>query len=219
MFHGTSVDAAILTEKSDVFALLSALVLIKYLENVSEFPYPDFWKGKSIIDIGSGTGVVGIACALLTSGIPGVHVTLTDQAPLLDLLRQNAFKLNNVSASRLAVKELNWGTPLVEAPETPVPPFDLLLLSDVVTKAYKAHFPALIKTIQDMSSPKSRIILCYELRDPEDQEFFALLRKSGLSYSKVPDSKLDPDYTSDDIGIFEIRHQPADTPSANVEDV
>lgn len=182
----------------------SALVLLKYLENVEEFPYPDFWKDKKVIDIGSGTGVVGIATALLTTGITGTHVTLTDRAPLLDLMRYNAFELNKIVPSRLVVKELEWGNPLPKSEGTPEK-FDLLLLSDVVTKAYTECYPGLIKTLQELSNPNSRIILAYELRDASDRQFFEMVSASGFTVSKVGSDKLDPAYSADDIGIFEIR--------------
>lgn len=179
-------------------------MLLKYLENVQEFPYPDFWKGKSIIDIGSGTGVIGIACALLATGLNGTHVTLTDRAPLLDLMRHNAFNLNQINEFRLCVKELEWGNPLPKTPGTPET-FDILLLSDVITKAYKDSYPGLIKSLKDLSNDNSRIILAYELRDVSDGQFFDLLVQSGFSLTRVTEEKLDPDFTAEDIGIFEIR--------------
>ena len=56
----------------------AAIVLCKFLENVKYFPLtvnfstssgdpgvPSYWNGKKVIDIGSGTGVVGIAASLL----------------------------------------------------------------------------------------------------------------------------------------------------------
>ena len=174
------------------------------MENVEEFPYPDFWKDKKVIDIGSGTGVIGIAVALLSTGISGTHITLTDRAPLLDLMNHNAFKLNDIAPSRLAVKELEWGNPLPKADGTPEI-FDLILLSDVVTKAYRESYPGLIKSLRELSHPNTRIVLAYELRDASDRQFFDLLLASGFSVSKVGDDKLDPNFIADDIGIFEIR--------------
>ena len=52
----------------------AALVLAKFLENPIHFPPPascctpdcvSFWKDKKVIDIGSGTGVVGLAAGVL----------------------------------------------------------------------------------------------------------------------------------------------------------
>jgi len=42
----------------------AALVLAKFLENGVHFR-SDFWRGKKVIDIGSGTGVVGLAAGVL----------------------------------------------------------------------------------------------------------------------------------------------------------
>jgi predicted RNA methylase len=41
-----------------------ALVLIKYFENVEEFPL-NYFRGKRIIELGAGTGAVGIAIGML----------------------------------------------------------------------------------------------------------------------------------------------------------
>jgi len=158
--------------------------------------------------------VVGIACALLSTGLNGTHVTLTDRAPLLDLMKYNAFTLNHISESRLCVKELEWGNPLPKSPGTPEQ-FDLILLSDVVNKAYKDSYPGLIKTLQDLSNESTRIILGYELRDASDRLFFEMLSQSGFSVSKVSDDKLDPDFTAEDIVIFEIRKLASDSGSSS----
>eukprot|EP01121_Diplochlamys_sp_Union-15-3_P013585 TRINITY_DN4240_c0_g1_i3.p1 TRINITY_DN4240_c0_g1~~TRINITY_DN4240_c0_g1_i3.p1 ORF type:complete len:136 (-),score=19.28 TRINITY_DN4240_c0_g1_i3:21-428(-) len=60
-----------------------ALVLLKYLENKDDFP-TDFFKGKRVIELGAGTGVIGIALAFM-----GAEVILTDRKPLLELMNKN----------------------------------------------------------------------------------------------------------------------------------
>ena len=42
----------------------AALVLCKFLENQEYFP-PGYWNGKRVVDLGSGTGVVGLAAGTL----------------------------------------------------------------------------------------------------------------------------------------------------------
>jgi len=42
----------------------AALVLIKYFENLEEFPMT-FWQGKQVLELGAGTGIISIALALL----------------------------------------------------------------------------------------------------------------------------------------------------------
>ena len=67
---------------------------------MEEFPAGHF-KGKKVLELGAGTGVVGIVLGLL-----GAQVTLTDQAQLLPLLKEN-IELNKVQ-HHVTVKELNW---------------------------------------------------------------------------------------------------------------
>ena len=43
---------------------MQALVLCKYLENVDEFP-PGYFKNKKIIELGAGTGCVGLILSRL----------------------------------------------------------------------------------------------------------------------------------------------------------
>ena len=50
----------------------AAIVLCKFLEN-SEFFSPGYWNGKRVVDIGSGTGVAGLAAAVMGSGRSGLH--------------------------------------------------------------------------------------------------------------------------------------------------
>ena len=45
-------------------------MLCKFLENSEFFP-PGYWNGKRVVDIGSGTGVAGLAAAVLGSGRRG----------------------------------------------------------------------------------------------------------------------------------------------------
>ena len=57
----------------------AALVLVKFLENLSFFP-SNFWKGKRVIELGSGTGVVGLCSCVhglvVLVMIPEIHVLL-----------------------------------------------------------------------------------------------------------------------------------------------
>ena len=49
----------------------AAIVLCKFLENGEFFP-PGYWNGKRVVDIGSGTGVAGLAAAVMGSGAVGI---------------------------------------------------------------------------------------------------------------------------------------------------
>lgn len=63
----------------------------------------DFWRGQHVLEVGAGTGLVGIALAAL-----GARVTLTDQAPVLDLLQYN------VDANAATVREKGGAASVAE---------------------------------------------------------------------------------------------------------
>lgn len=109
-----------------------SIVLAKYLE----YRYPTLER-KSIIEIGSGTGIVG-----LTSGILGGNVILTDLHYCLPNLQQTIDKNIYALKGRTKVQELNWeklptGAPTEffnqQQPQSfPSYPFSLIVGADVV---------------------------------------------------------------------------------------
>lgn len=106
------------------FVWPAAHILAKYFEK--RFG-PDGLRGKTLCDIGSGTGLTGFVAAAL-----GGTVTLTDQACVLPLLSENVCSVVDsglgVHAEQLVMKEYHWGekSPLAETP------FDFLIVSDCV---------------------------------------------------------------------------------------
>jgi len=170
----------------------AAIVLAKYLTT-----FPDYFRNKRIIELGSGTGVVGLTCSFTELG---AEVWLTDLPKLLPLLTHNA-KINGLEKN-VHIESLSWGDDV----DNFSPPFDVILLSDVIAGCYKDDFEKLVKTLWDLSEKNTRIILSYELRSREDLEFFRLLNEK-FSYQKVNNNKLDKVFQSDDIGIFEIKRR------------
>lgn len=59
-----------------------------------------FHNVKTVVELGAGTGLCGLACALMN---PSIHFILTDQAPYLPLLRRNieVNSLRNVTCEEL----------------------------------------------------------------------------------------------------------------------
>jgi predicted nicotinamide N-methyase len=170
----------------------AAIVLIKYFENLEEFPI-GFFKGKKIIELGSGTGLVGIVIGLL-----GGNIIITDRKPLLNLMKENIQK--NFIEKKVKVEELEWGKDCSYLN----PPFDIILASDVMSYCYYESQESFFQTLKDLSNKNTRIILSYEKRDMKDLEFFKKLSKDFI-YQKVSNNKLDKFWQSEDIGIFEVQ--------------
>ncbi|KIJ70428.1 hypothetical protein HYDPIDRAFT_78259 [Hydnomerulius pinastri MD-312] len=135
-------------------------VLANYLTLRGE-PY---CKGRTILELGSGTGLVGLVAGTLSG-----NVWITDQAPLLDIMRANV-KLNQLESS-VTVSELNWGEALT--PDIPRP--DLILAADCVY--FEPAFPLLVETLSVLASEETEILFCYKKRRKADKRFFTLLRK------------------------------------------
>lgn len=104
----------------------AAHIMVKYLER----KYHSIGlKGMRALDIGSGTGITGLAAAVL-----GANVVLTDQQQLIPLLEMNTLDAVNsgvVEERLVTVKRYDWGANASEL-FTESMPFDLLLVSDCV---------------------------------------------------------------------------------------
>ncbi|KAG6833836.1 hypothetical protein H0H87_011770 [Tephrocybe sp. NHM501043] len=150
---------------------------------------PDFLHGRTILELGSGTGLVGLVAAKLKlrkSVLGAQSVWITDQAPLLDIMRRNVL-LNNLNAT-VAVAELDWGGPLPTS--LPVP--DLILAADCVY--FEPAFSLLVQTLCDLvdarvDDKETEILFCYKKRRKADKRFFGMLGKV-FTWTEVTD---DPD--------------------------
>ncbi|XP_078263375.1 EEF1A lysine methyltransferase 3-like [Rhinoraja longicauda] len=128
----------------------SGLVLCRYFQQEKI----DF-SGKKVIELGSGTGIVGILATLL-----GGNVTLTDQPSVLCQIEFNvATNVPESNRSRAAVCPLRWGEDQSEFPAD----FDVVLGSDIVYSPQ--HFESLIQTLRHLSSPTTVIYICSKMRE------------------------------------------------------
>jgi len=99
----------------------------------------DDLRQKKILEVGSGTGIVGICMSLLGAN----HVCLTDQDAVLELLQYNVdANLSFDEAKKTSVRLLQWGEPPRDAHES----FDLVVGSDLIFA--KENIPVLIKTFE-----------------------------------------------------------------------
>ncbi|KZW03902.1 hypothetical protein EXIGLDRAFT_715937 [Exidia glandulosa HHB12029] len=121
-------------------------------------------RGKRVVELGSGTGLVG-----LIAGFLGADVAVTDQAQLLPLMRKNV-ALNGLEEN-VRVTELDWANPVPKDMHDP----DLLLAADCVY--FEPAFPLLCATLRNIATQRTEILFCYKKRRKADKRFFALLKK------------------------------------------
>ncbi|KAH7931371.1 hypothetical protein BV22DRAFT_999032 [Leucogyrophana mollusca] len=151
----------------------------------------NYIKGRKILELGSGTGLVG-----LVAGALGGEVQITDQAPLLGIMRRNV-DMNRLQAS-VAVSELNWGERLSSEISQP----DLILAADCVY--FEPAFPLLVETLSALATcENTEILFCYKKRRKADKRFFALLKKK-FTWREVDDDPNRDGYTREAISLLTL---------------
>ncbi|MEQ2256233.1 Methyltransferase-like protein 21A [Ilyodon furcidens] len=124
-------------------------------------------KGMKAIELGAGTGLVGIVAALL-----GAHVTITDREAALEFLSANVnANLPPQSRDSVAVLELTWGQGLERFP---VGGFDLVLGADIIY--LEETFPALLLTLEHLCSDSTVVLLACKIRYERDTNFLSMLQ-------------------------------------------
>ncbi|KAH0839616.1 putative methyltransferase-domain-containing protein [Lanmaoa asiatica] len=169
-----------------------------------------YCTGRTILELGSGTGLVG-----LVAGKLGGNVWITDQAPLLDIMQENV-KLNQLESS-VIVSELNWGEALPPGLRRP----DLVLAADCVY--FEPAFPLLVETLAELATDRTEILFCYKKRRKVllslrecctttyrwqgDKRFFTLLKKE-FSWKEVEDDPNRERYSREAISLLMLRRNP-----------
>ncbi|XP_077394458.1 protein N-lysine methyltransferase METTL21D isoform X2 [Festucalex cinctus] len=180
----------------------AAIVLAKYLET-KQFYDPssgvNLWAGQRVVELGAGTGVVGLMAATL-----GADVTVTDLEELQTLLRVNIQDNQTlISSGSITAKVLKWG----EDVSGFLPPPNYVLMADCIY--YEQSITPLVETLKLLSGPDTCIICCYEERtegiNPKvEKQFFELLQQS-FNCEEIPSSKHDREFSSPDIHILHVR--------------
>ncbi|XP_031568402.1 protein N-lysine methyltransferase METTL21A-like [Actinia tenebrosa] len=147
----------------------AALVLSQYLESKG-----NWIKDKKVIELGAGTGLVGMVAAIL-----GGDVVVTDRKAALNYTKTNVKNnLKILSDTSLKVTALDWGqdTSIFSAP------YDIILGADIVY--IEETFPNLLKTLTDLSGNESVILLSCRIRYKRDNDFIRLL-KTKFNVKKI----------------------------------
>ncbi|XP_062886982.1 EEF1A lysine methyltransferase 3-like [Mobula hypostoma] len=112
------------------------------------------FTAKRVIELGSGTGIVGILATLL-----GGEVTVTDKPSILKQIENNvSINIPSACRHRVKVRALTWGEDHTSFPSD----YDFILGSDIVYSS--VSYPALMDTLRHLASHRATIYLSSELR-------------------------------------------------------
>jgi predicted nicotinamide N-methyase len=155
----------------------------------------DQFKNKRIVEIGSGTGIVGLqVCAL------GGNVTMTDREEYVELINYNIKKNENVLTGTANAKTLFWGDELDEN-DHDFQKLDFIIIANCVY--HSIELDELIKTICNLCPENSstRLLCCYELRNDGIRklvnEFHEKLMEKKFSIESISINDLRLKYQND----------------------
>jgi predicted nicotinamide N-methyase len=149
----------------------AGLFMCEFLKRNSELV-----KGKRVLELGSGTGIVGLYAAKLGA----THVTLTDFVDFnIECVKRN-IKENGLGAVS-EPRWFRWGAILGGQ-------WDVILGSDIVYPVMDK--PALIKAIKTHLKPGGKFLLGYNDRLRDDMTIF---EKSGLCVKELEKREIDFD--------------------------
>lgn len=115
-----------------------------------------YWNGKRCLEIGAGTGILGLAAARL-----GAVVTITDYGELSDLIAHNVKRnLTPEQQAVTTVDSFDWNQPNIGV-RFPPEKWDVILISDVVWADGYGRLP---QTLTEIASPSTPIVLGFEQR-------------------------------------------------------
>jgi predicted nicotinamide N-methyase len=181
------------------------LCLCKHLERRGAGAF----AGKRVIDIGAGTGLVGLVLSRL-----GASVLLTDQACALPLLAYNVAQncADSAGASdhpRVAIGKLTWGEARdVDALRSQHPDFfppDLIVASDcVVWPELVGPLFETLRLLAGANSPSAsaRVVMSYEDRG-SDNVTAALRAALPPGARRISASEMDEEYSCHEIELLE----------------
>eukprot|EP01039_Chlorochromonas_danica_P001678 gene1678-1832_t len=174
-----------------------AVVLAKYLES-----HEEIIRGKHVLEVGAGTGIAGMAAALLGAS----SVILTDLPYALSNLQSNIARTidNNshlIDHNHLNSKMLDWKDPNTYPIDHH---WEVILGADVVWLEDLVH--PLVEALRSCSSEDTRILLAHQTRTLRtDSVLWDALTTAGFSWKTIPSNELHVDFSSPRISIIKIK--------------
>ncbi|XP_069107770.1 protein N-lysine methyltransferase METTL21A-like [Argopecten irradians] len=140
----------------------AAVVLCEYLEKNK-----DIVNGKLIIELGAGSGIVGIVAALL-----GGKVTITDLDEALDYINEVVDdNIKSIPGLEVRVQSLDWTK---DWPDYSAD-YDIVLGADIIY--IEELFDDLLKTFLQVCHENTKVLLSWRYRYDRDKQFLEMMRQ------------------------------------------
>lgn len=133
--------------------------------------------GKKVVEIGAGGGLVGLAVALGCDLADGQKLYITDQIPMLALMKRN-IALNHLE-QHVEALVYDWGSPppieVCDNEQAHATYPDVVLAADCVY--FEPAFPLLLQTLDDVVGPDTICYFCFKKRRKADMRFIRDMMK------------------------------------------
>ncbi|KAF2997292.1 hypothetical protein E8E13_000781 [Curvularia kusanoi] len=168
----------------------AGMVLGKYMLR----KHQDSLAGKSVLELGAGGGLVGLAVAIGCDVTETLHIT--DQDEMFELMKKN-IELNDLSG-RVSASIYDWGQPTPSnLPQHP----DIILAADCVY--FEPAFPLLQKTLKDIIGPNTVCYFCFKRRRRADLTFMKTAAKM-FDVQEVDDDPDKPIWSKERLFLYRI---------------
>lgn len=159
--------------------------------------YQNDLRGKSIIEIGAGGGLVGLAVAAGCLIGDRQKLLITDQLPMLSLMQRN-ITLNSLE-QKVCAEVYDWGSVPPASATSFIKEFsqkntrhpDIVLAADCVY--FEPAFPLLLRTLTDLVGPNTTCYFCFKKRRKADMRFIRDMMKNftvtDIDYEWIEESR------------------------------
>jgi len=132
----------------------------------------------SVLELGCGCGVVGIA---LAQTLPDCEVLLTDLAEVDELVARNIEVMTPAMSSRVDFTPLDWEAPLPTNVQSRT--FDIIIAAECIYNT--DSIPPLVNTLSTLiaQSPQAIIVVATKFRHESERMFFDLAASAALVQS------------------------------------
>lgn len=152
------------------------------------------WKDVSVLELGSGTGLVGLYAA---KAMPSVRVVLTDVDEHVALLAAN-IKLNGLEG-RVAAEPIDWRSE-ADLSRLEAASYDVVVATDCAYEA-QLHGP-LVDALARACREPSQLALVGVTKSDTDLSFFERLEAAGFEYALLKPPR------DSYFGLFRVRRRP-----------